>query len=179
MNFFMKNKIVFWLLIFLVIINLTALFTFGVFYFRRPAAPGKEPCAKTCNAFRKELSLSDAQAQKVETILAAYRESTRPFSGEVQDCRVKLLEELGKPAPDSVLMNECLERITVLQKQIQKASVKQYLELKKICTPDQCRRLSALYYELYGCQGKEACKGKEQGRGKMHRGGHGGKCMEN
>ncbi len=30
----------------------------------------------------------------------------------------------------------------------------------------QCQRLSALYFELYRCQGK--CKGMEKGKGMMH-----------
>jgi len=178
MNFFTKNKFVFWLLVFLVAINLSALVTFGVFYFRHPAGPADQACGKTCRAFSEELSLSPAQARQVDAILAAYRSTTEPLSGEITNCRVQLLGEIAKPRPDTNLVNGCVEKIALLQKQIQKASVGQYLELKKICTPDQCRRLSSLYFELYGCQGKGMCREKGSGKGMMHRGGHGGKCMD-
>jgi hypothetical protein len=53
---------------------------------------------------------------------------------------------------------------------MQNASVDQYLALKEICTPDQCKRLSALYYELYGYQFKDD-NGQENKRQHRHRGG--------
>ena len=63
-----------------------------------------------------------------------------------------------------------MAEIALLQKQMQNASVDQYLALKEICTPDQCKRLSALYYELYGYQFKDD-NGQENKRQHRHRGG--------
>ena len=76
-----------------------------------------------------------------------------------------LLEELAKARPEYNLLDNYAENISLLQKQMQKASIHQYLSLKAISNPDQCRRLSALYYELYGCQ--ENCKRMGNGKGMM------------
>ena len=166
MNFFSKNRLVFWLLIFLVVINLTAMITFLVFYSRNSTALKQQPRENPRLAFRKELSLSDAQIEKVESILADYRNSTEPVTINIRDYRTQLLEELAKDKPDTSVLNRCTDEICSLQKQMQKASVKQYMALKEICNPVQCQRLSALYFELYGCQGKG--KGMGRGKGMMH-----------
>ncbi|MCX6234307.1 MAG: periplasmic heavy metal sensor [Bacteroidetes bacterium] len=167
MNFFSKNRLVFWLLIFLVVINLTALTTFLVFYSRHSNASTQQSRENPGILFRKELSLSPSQSEKVEVILADYRKSTEPVTTNIRNYRSQLLEELAKDKPDTSLLNICADEICLLQKQLQKASVKQYIALKEICNPAQCERLSALYFELYGCQGQG--KGIGKGKGMMHR----------
>jgi len=173
MNFFSKNRFVFWLLIFLVVINLSALITFLVFFSHSSTGSAEQPQKNPGMKFRKELSLSSAQSEKVEVVLSDYRNSTEPVTTNIRNYRTQILEELAKDKPDTNLLNRSVEKICLLQKQMQKASVKQYLSLKEICNPIQCQRLSALYFELYGCQSK--CKGMEKGKGMMHqyRGGQG------
>ena len=166
MNFFSKNRLVFWLLIFLIIINLSALVTFLVFFSQNSTASKQQSRENPGMAFRKELSLSPSQSKKVEVILADYRNSTEPVTTNIRNCRTQLLEELAKNKPDTNLIDKCVEEISFFQKQMQKASVDQYMALKKICTPVQCQRLSALYFELYGCQ--DQGKGMGRGKGMMH-----------
>ncbi len=165
MNFFIKNRFIFWILIFLVIINLTALITFLVLYNHKPAATDQKQCKNSGMAFKEELSLSSVQAEKVEVIMSEYRKSTGPLTDSIRNYRSLLLEELAKTSPDSNLLDNYTENISLLQKQMQKASIRQYLSLKEISNPDQCKRLSALYYELYSCQGN--CKGMGNGKGMM------------
>jgi len=166
MNFFSKNRFVFWLLIFLVIINFSALVTFLVFFSQNSTASKQQSRENPGMAFRKELTLSPSQSEKVEVILADYRNTTEPVTTNIRNYRTQLLEELAKDKPDTNLLNRCVEEICLFQKQMQKASVKQYMALKEICNPVQCQRLSALYFELYGCQGQG--KGMGRGKGMMH-----------
>jgi len=167
MNFFSKNRFVFWLLIFLVIINLTALITFLVFFHNNSSASSQQlPKNQGGMKFRKELSLSTAQSEKVDVILTDYRDSTEPIASNIRNCRAQILEELAKDKPDTTVLNKYVEDLCSMQKQMQKASVNQYMALKQICNPAQCQKLSALYFELYGCQGN--CKGMGQGKGMMH-----------
>jgi hypothetical protein len=162
MNFFLKNRFVSLLLIFLVLVNLTVLATFLVFYLRKTDVPDPQSCRNTCMSFSRELGLSSSQSEKVEVILSAYRSATGPVTDEIRNYRTQLLEELAKDQPDTLQLNRYVDEIYRLQKQMQNASVKQYMALKEICNPDQCRRLSALYFELYGCPGKA------MGKGMMH-----------
>jgi hypothetical protein len=175
MNFFSRNSFIFWLLIFLVVVNISAFITFIVFFSGNSRAAGTGKNETTGVAFRKELLLSPSQSEKVNVILADYRKATEPVTSGIRDYRTQILEELAKENPDTELLNRCGDQICLLQKQMQKASVSQYMALKEICTPEQCQRLSALYFELYGCQGQ--CKGMMKGNGMMHQY-RGGKCCQ-
>ena len=171
MNFFTKNRVEFWLLIFLIVIVVSAIITFILFYADKPTIASQQIPANTGNRFRKELVLSPVQSKKVATILAEYRKLTEPIAEDIKDHRIQILDELAKSKPDTNILNNYMEEITSLQKQMQKASVSQYMALKEICTPVQCQRLSALYLELYGCDQmrKGSGKGQGQGNGKMRR----------
>ena len=177
MNFFSKNRFVFWLMIFLVVVNISAFITFIVFFLRTPALSGQDQQGNTGKAFRKELSLSPSQSGKVNFILADYRAATEPVTADIRDYRAQILGELAKEKPDTDMLNRCSEQVCQLQKQLQKASVKQYMALKEICNPEQCQKLSALYFEMYGCQGQ--CKGMMgNGKGMIHRNRSGDCCQD-
>ena len=166
MNFFSKNKFVFWLLIFLVVINLTVLITFIVLYSRRSDAATQPLPEKPGLTLQKELTLTPTQSEHVEVILADYRKATDPVAETIRGYRALILEELANDKPDTVKINHFADSICYLQRQMQKASVKQYMALKEICNPAQCRRLSSLYFELYGFQGQG--QGMGQGKGMRH-----------
>jgi Spy/CpxP family protein refolding chaperone len=179
MNFFSKTRFVFWLLIFLVVINLSVLVTFLVLFSQTSGTTKQQSQGKAGMAFRKELSLSPSQSEKVDCILGDYRNSTDPVATNIRNNRASLLEELAKDKPDTNILNKYADEICLSQKQIQMASVRQYMALKEICNPLQCQRLSSLYYELYGCDAQ--CKRMGQGKGMMnrYRGGQGkGKGMD-
>ena len=117
MNFFSKSRFVFWLLIFLVVINVTALTTFLVFFYNNSSGSSQQLQKNPGMKFRKELSLSSVQSEKVDVILADYRNSTEPVASNIRNYRAQILEELAKDKPDTNLLNKCGEEICLLQKQ--------------------------------------------------------------
>ncbi|HTX89015.1 MAG TPA: periplasmic heavy metal sensor [Bacteroidales bacterium] len=163
MNYFSKNKLVFWSLIFLVILNLSVLATYLLSFYSRPGTPANVQPEQPQMAFRQALSLSPEQESKVSVILKNYHQETGPLLSGIRDYRIELLEELEQDNPDTGVLNRCTNGISLLQEQIQKASVRQYLEIKALCSPSQYQKLSSLYFELYGFQNQ----GK--GKGMMHR----------
>ena len=169
MNFFTKNRFVFWLLIFLIVILLTTLITLMTYYSNQAKTTNQQKPENPGNAFRRELSLSASQSEKVEAILADYRSTTEPIVTDIRNHRIQILDELAESKPDKSILDMYIEEISQLQKQMQNASVHQYLALKEICTPDQCQRLSALYFELYGFREQAKGHGKGQGKGQMRR----------
>jgi hypothetical protein len=121
------------------------------------------------NSFSNSLSLSPVQDKKVKVILDEYKILTDPIVADIRNHRMQILEEAAKDQPDKTILDRYEEEISLLQKQMQNASVNQYLALKEICTPAQCTRLSALYRELYG-KGKDE---PEKGSKRRYRGGRG------
>ena len=166
MNFFSQNKYLFWLLIFLVVVNISALVTMLVIFPKLSAPEIQRACENTGRCISEELSLSPEQTGKVSQILDKNKDQTQFDRETILNNRATLLEEIAKPTPDTLVVNKCIEEIYSAQKNIQKASVHQYLSLKEICSPEQSERLSNLYFELYGCQGK--CKGAGHGKGMKH-----------
>jgi Spy/CpxP family protein refolding chaperone len=170
MNFDPKSKFIFWLLIFLVVVNVSMFLSFFFLFSEKTILPAEKSPELLKDSFTNSLALSSAQTQSVDSILVNYKKRTRPIVTQIRNHRIQILEELEKGQPDRSVLNEYEEEIAVLQKEMQKASVDQYLELKKICTPEQCERLSTLYRELYGTVDDQ---GPGQGNRHRHRGGRG------
>lgn len=151
MNFFTKNRLIFWLLIFLLVINISALVSF--FLFTKPQA---EPVCCTpeeqqCVAFRDELDLTSEQSLQVSEINRKYMEFAGPLAADIKDARALLLTELEQDTPDTIQLNALTDQIVLLQHKIQMENIRQYQALKRVCNPEQAHRLSALYRDLYGC----------------------------
>jgi Spy/CpxP family protein refolding chaperone len=151
MNFFDKNRFLFWTLLVLIVINISALISFFMFTRSGDKVPCASPDKQQCYAFREELDLTDSQNSQVMEINRIYRDSARPIAAAIRDARASVLSELEKENPDTNYLNSLLISISDRQIKIQKENMRQYMALKRVCTPDQAKKLSALYRELYGC----------------------------
>jgi Spy/CpxP family protein refolding chaperone len=153
MNFFHKNRLIFWVLIFLVVINISALISF--FFFSKTQETVAAPCCSAeeqqCMAFRDELNLTAEQTLKVNAINKNYMETASPLATDIKNTRAVILTELEKVEPDTTQLNLLMNQLSLLQIKIQKENIRQFSELKRVCTPEQAHRLSALYRDLYGC----------------------------
>jgi len=169
MNFFNKNRLIFWLLLFLVVINITALVTFILFYSGQKKQASENADVRSFKVFQKELSLTPIQSEKVCSINARHRNASEPISSALKEKRSELLEELSTDKPDTFLLRKYAEEIGDLQKELQMASIRQYLDLKGVCDSCQCQKLSSFYFQLYGSKGPGKAKGKQM----QHRYRHG------
>lgn len=158
-----KNRFLFWILIFLIVVNLSALAT----YFLFPKRPAEVTCSSSAMepgcALHAELNLTDDQIRLVDKINSEYKEVSKPISEEIKSKRAAILDELASDIPDTLNINQLSLEISKLQSQLHRENIRHYLELKKVCNTDQAMRLSNLYRELYGCPMQE------QGRGMQHR----------
>jgi len=165
MELYKKNRLLFWLLLLLIVINLSALISFFFFMQKQPDSVCTETQPSGENVLQKELGLSDTQLISVEDINATYRRVSEPMAAAVREKRMQIMDELEKAKPDTNLLLRYTSELTLLQNNLQKENIRQYLGLKEICNPDQLPRLSELYRDLYGCPMK--------GKGMKHRYRHG------
>lgn len=152
MNYFNKYRLVFWIMILMIVLNISS-FTTYFFYYRANKAVNADTisCSGTCRILNEHLALTAEQTAKVSEINKKFREKTEPLVNEIKCTRAAMLGELSSAMPDTMKLNQYAETIGDLQKILQKAAIVQFQQLKKICTPDQCLKLSAIYSELYGC----------------------------
>jgi hypothetical protein len=158
-----KNRLIFWIMIFLLIVNLSALITFFTFNRNKEEVKCNAMQPQCGKAFQCELGLSEQQLQKVDLINAEYQSVSGPIVDEIRNIRSDILDELSSEAPDTVYVRQKSAELCDFQLLLQQANFTQFLELKKVCDPGQAQRLSALYRELYGCAGMGT------GEGSMHR----------
>ncbi len=171
MNFINNNRTIFWILIFLVLINITALATYFVYMRKQASEPVPGSGFKHGIALKQELSLTPGQSLKVNEINTSYKASSEPIVTAIKEKKAILLEELTKNNTDTSLVAKLADDVVIEQKNLQAANIKQFLDLKKVCTPEQTQKLSQIYSELYGCEnkGKGNGQGKGQGKGYRHR----------
>lgn len=159
-----KNRLLFWVLLFLVIANLSALAS----YFFFPVKQTEVSCLNDPNApgcvLHSTLDLTEEQVQLVDGINASYQEVSRPISEEIKKLRADIVDELASDEPDTVHINQLSQEISIQQNQLHRANIRHYLELKKVCNTDQAMRLSNLYREIYGCPMQEEGKGMKHRR---------------
>lgn len=171
MNIFNTNRTVFWILIFLVMINITALATYYI-YMRKPVnepVPGSG--MKRGIVLQQELALTPDQSLAVNKINSSYQASSEPIVEAIREKKSELLEELSKADTDSAALTKLTNDVVNEQKKLQMANIKQFLDLKKVCTPEQTQKLSQIYAGLYGFEqtGKGRGQGKGNGKGLRHR----------
>ena len=165
METYHKNRLLFWVLIFLVIVNLAALGTY--FFFPRPQIPVR--CEETgmdagC-LYRTRLDLSHSQTGEVDRLSEEYTAVSGPIAEEIKTIRGLILDELSGDEPDTTALNRYSEALAELQAQLHKENIRHYMALKEVITPEQALRLSHLYRELYGCPMQD----KERGVKHRHR----------
>lgn len=171
MNFTDKNRLAFWILIFLVLVNVTAMVTFFVTNSGKNTSSSIAVEAKPGETLRSELSLSPEQNIKVNEINSAHKASSEPIILSIKEKKAELIEELSRENSDTLRINAILSELDKRQNILQQANIKQFMELKKVCTAEQTKKLSQIYSELYGCdmKGKGQGNGKGNGQGKKHR----------
>lgn len=155
MEIYKKNRLLFWLLLFLIVINLTAVISFFFFVQKAPSPACEADQNGKCNVFQQELNLSESQSVKVEEINAAYRSISEPLVAAIREKRAGIMNELESDQPDTAILSGYSMELSLLQNNMQKENIRQYLALKRICNPEQLQRLSSLYRDLYGCPAKE------------------------
>ncbi len=173
MNIFNNNRTLFWILIFLVLVNLSILAGYFIFMQSTGSRTGNETNSKSGWALQKELSLTSDQTVEVRNINSAYKTASEPLISGIKETKYDLLEELTKENPDTNAIVKLTDIISAEQQKLQKANIQQFLDLKKICTPEQVNKLSQLYSELYGCSNNNKGNGQGNGKGMMHRYRHG------
>lgn len=167
MNFFSNNRVLFWILMFLVLVNISVLAGYFII-FRNPVNPSVST-SRPGWALKKELSLTAEQTVKVQAINAAYKAAADPLIQNIQETKAGLLNELSRESTDTSVVSDLSNQISIAQKKLQSVNINQFLDLKKVCSPEQTKKLAQIYAEMYGFGNSENGKGRGKGNGMGHR----------
>jgi Spy/CpxP family protein refolding chaperone len=153
----MKRKLVFLGVILLIAINVSVLATVG---YRWKCGQRGKICEGHMPGeyLGQQLSLSDSQKQKMETLRKAFEERTIEIRENLLAKRNELVKLLSEPQPDSTKIESLVKEIGTAQTELEKEVVNHLLHKKEMLTPEQQRKFLDLLKERLFHEGK--CEGE-------------------
>ena len=157
----MKEKLIIFVLIFSLTVNVAALITMG--YFWGKDSTGKKGISTTGgpSPLINGLSLDNRQRGKMRRLRQSFQEETSPMRNSLITKREELVTLLNSEELDRSAIEQKLKEINQVQFQIQEAVIDNLLEEKASLNPQQQKR-----YGEFICS--ELCQGRcsmEQGSG--------------
>ena len=144
MNTSSKNNILLWVIIVLLILILSAMGTimFHVHSNRMKHDQPREP-QNEISQIKEKLNFTDEQTEKFKLIKEKHDEIVNPIKSQIDDERSKLNNEMSSDNTDTAKLNKILTNIAELRLKMAKEQINMFLEIKKICNPDQLAKFSS------------------------------------
>ncbi len=162
MNYFLKQRFSFWLVFFLVVINIAAISTI-VYHIisEKSAIQSAEPGIDAGKIINQELSLNTDQRNLFQHVNREYNQKSKKILDQLTEKRSEMLAELAEENPDTSLLHSIAEDIGHLHTDLKLLTIDNFLELKKICTPGQQQQLSKMYNDILDTEGPFKGYGKQ------------------
>ena len=147
MDYFKKNKILFWCIAILIVLNVV---TLGSFWLRRPPhrpiGAGQSPDGQ--KIMEERLQLSDEQARQFERIRNEHFMRARPLQDDIHKIRLDLLDEVFSSEPNEVKIQKLLAEVGDKQGEFEKNLYNHFQELKNVCNQQQREELKLMLIDL-------------------------------
>lgn len=142
-----KNRLFYWCNIIFLMIN-TALFVFLCSNTNREQPTETNSQELSLEFLRDELELTSEQfAQLMEMDRQVLKRHETVLKLLCQN-RYRLLNELAKPEPSMEELNNTARSVGFLHRALKKQTVYHLLNVKKICTPEQTKKLNKIFIEI-------------------------------
>jgi Spy/CpxP family protein refolding chaperone len=155
MDLFSKNKLLFWAVIILAVLNFALLGTFWYthsFRYKPPNFPMSQNMGPERFHFKEfiknELNLSDDQMKQYQDMLDDHFKKSRDIMEQIHNQRKALFDEVFSQNPDSNKINNITGEIGKLQADFEKASVAHFEQVKTLIKPDQYDKLKGILDEV-------------------------------
>lgn len=147
MNYFTKNKMLFWCVVVLIILNAVTLTS--VWFGKTPVHPSSTPQTQTGGQLMAQrLQLSDDQQLLFDQIRSEHFERTRPLQQRAHELRLRLLDELFSPQPDEAKIRQMQAELQQTLGLFEENLYRHFDELKNACQPQQTEALRLMLIDL-------------------------------
>jgi Spy/CpxP family protein refolding chaperone len=148
----MKNK-------YLIYISLIVLvFIAGIFAYRilQPSTlpeQNSETLSQTTpgqgfNRTANILGFDNEQRQSFNEMELNYRTELAGLTQNMQNIEANILTELSKNEPDKTVLQQYAAETGIIQAKIKQLTIDHFLNIKKVCTPEQAKNLDSLFNEM-------------------------------
>jgi len=152
MNYFLKYRFAIWGIIILSVIVLSSLGTFIILK-QMHKDPDEMRHAQIGHFFKDELKLSPEQEKNFRASRHEFFAQTKAIFDSLESKRLLIVKEMCKQQPDTTVLYQLSDQIGVLHARLKRESIKNLLNLRKICTPEQIQKLNRINGELIGPEG--------------------------
>lgn len=149
MDYFKKKQLVFWGIALLVVMNISALATVWYQQHRLPPPhemPGPQP--PDPRFLHRELGLSQQQVQQFAELQRSHFEQASRIQQAIRQLKEEQFQQLTAASSDAARADSIAGEIGHLQAQLERETFHHFLALKKLCTPDQQRKLNHLFGQM-------------------------------
>lgn len=157
MNTILNKKWMAWLVLILLLLNISALGTIIYFTYHkhdRHFQSGNESKMIPGKEMIKELGLNSSQAQVFCNIRHEFFEEIKPSLEKLRNQRKMTFSELNKENPDTAYLKGIADSTGKIQAELKKETMRHYLRIRKICNSEQREKLSALYSGMFMVEGQ-------------------------
>ncbi|MBE9469583.1 MAG: periplasmic heavy metal sensor [Bacteroidetes bacterium] len=165
MDYFNKNKILIWLIIILLAINVSTVATIGYHFYTRGRVERinnrrhvRIPNKRFGRFMFKELDLNRSQRGKFQEFQDEYHHNAMNITKEMMEKRNEIFEELSKENPDTLKLYEMAGDIGIYHKNLKKQTIRHYVKMKKNCDKQQQKKLLKIYSAMQNSKADIVCK---------------------
>ncbi len=156
MNYFTKKRLIILLIVILIIVNVAAISTIVFHRYIMPDRVLKEKKIENPVGYmRKALNLDSNQERVFAKLNAEYKIKSAETLEILKMKRVEMLEELSLPEPNIDRLDGIADEIGVLHADLKKLTIKNFLEMKDNCTPEQHKKFKRMYRRMLMGKGHE------------------------
>ena len=154
MNYFTKKRLIIWTVIILVVLNISTLATF-LYERKLNCAPPPVQSASENQRFREinwfmreDLGLNPSQTNKIYRLRRENYLDSKKILVSLDEKRKEMLTELQKENPDQQKLDQIAVEIGNLHRDLKKVTIQYFLNIKKICSPEQQVKLNKLFRDM-------------------------------
>jgi Spy/CpxP family protein refolding chaperone len=159
MDVFKQNKILFWIIIILVVINLGTIAGMWFLHFGRkphheillpqhPMPDRKSPGIGRFEMLGTELKFNEEQMIKFNELRAGHQQEMKNYADKINGIKKKILADISMPEPDTAKANELFTEIGHYQASIEKEIFNHFRRIKMICTDEQKQKLNEILKDI-------------------------------
>jgi len=170
-----RNKILIWLVVLLVILNVTTIATILYHNYKERQIENDSVIVnsegKMINGrmMRNELSFDNNQIDRFRAVNHLFRPMAIAIVFKIDSLKANMFQELQKESVDTLKLNDWSIQIGNLHGKLKQETYRFYIQIKSICTPAQVSKLENIFAPLFKNEGLNIPRGQghpTSGRGR-------------
>ncbi len=138
----MNKRILSWLLLISLVINISTLGTFSYYrWIRSDKTKRAESAIRHKDFWNKKLGITDEQSKKMDEIMKEFFAELKPLREEIRTKRIELAELIKQDTVVMERINDKVEQIAAIETTIHKKTVANLLRHRAILTSEQMAKL--------------------------------------